>query len=129
MREAEAPLEKKIIVSKSDGKVILSGHLLIDTVMELTGHARHIFPGEMSSIDISALAQIDTAGAWFLVDQRTRAAQRGILLEIKGANSAQAQLLKTVEQNMPPEGQPPLLPPSIADRFEMLPTTITKMNI
>ncbi|MEH6523884.1 ABC transporter permease [Sulfitobacter sp.] len=126
MSETEAPLEKKIIVSKSDGKVILSGHLLIDTVMELTGHARHIFPGEMSSIDISALAQIDTAGAWFLVDQRTRAAQRGILLEIKGANSAQAQLLKTVEQNMPPEGQPPLLPPSIADLFEIFGQKVTR---
>ena len=72
------------------------------------------------------MSQLDTAGAWFLVDQRTRAVQRGIPLEIIGATSAQAQLLKTVEQNMPPDDEPAIQPPSIADRLEIFGQKVTR---
>ena len=124
--EIEAALGKKINVSTSDGKVILSGHLLIDTLMELTGHAPPIFPAEVSSIDISALAQMDTAGAWFLVDQRTQAAGRGVLLEITGASSAQTQLIKTVEGNMPPVDKTRTPVPGIADRLDAFGQKVTR---
>jgi phospholipid/cholesterol/gamma-HCH transport system permease protein len=118
MSKTEAASDKKVNVLTSDGKVILSGHLLIDTLMELTGHAPPLFPAGMSVIDISTLAQMDTAGAWFLVDQRMQAAGRGVLLEITGASSAQTQLIKTVERNMPPVDKTQTHVPSIADRLE-----------
>ena len=124
--EIEAASGKKINVSTSDGKVILSGHLLIDTLIELTGQAPPIFPTEVSSIDISALAQMDTAGAWFLVDQRTQAAGRGTLLEITGASSAQTQLIKTVEGNMPPVDKTRTPVPGIADRLDAFGQKVTR---
>nr|WP_254694271.1 ABC transporter permease [Sulfitobacter sp. SK012] len=87
--------------------------------MQLRSDGHSSIPDETTSIDISPLYKLDTAGAWFLVDQRAQAAKRGIMLQIMGATSAQAQLIETVEQNMPPDHQPSLEPPSIADRFEV----------
>jgi len=118
--------DKKIRVSAEEGKLTLEGHLLIDTLMQLRGTGHPDIPEEISSIDISSLSQMDTAGAWFLVDQRARAAQRGLVIEITGATSAQAQLLKTVEQNMPPDDQPRVGRPSIADRFEAFGQKVTR---
>ena len=115
-----APLSgKEISISVADGKATLSGQLLIDTLMQLTADGPHPIPDGITSIDISALSHLDTAGAWFLVDQQLQSKQRGLLLEIEGATSAQAQLIKTVELNMPPETQPQLARPSIADRLEV----------
>jgi len=118
--------DKKISVSVSEGKLTLAGHLLIDTLMQLRDKGHPDIPDQTTSIDISSLSQMDTAGAWFLVDQRARAAQRGIVLEITGATSAQGQLLKTVEQNMPPDDQPRIGRPSIADRFEVFGQKVTR---
>jgi phospholipid/cholesterol/gamma-HCH transport system permease protein len=118
--------DKKISVSVSEGKLTLAGHLLIDTLMQLRDNGHPDIPDQTTSIDISSLSQMDTAGAWFLVDQRARAAQRGIVLEITGATSAQGQLLKTVEQNMPPDDQPRIGRPSIADRFEVFGQKVTR---
>jgi len=61
---------------------------------------------------------MDTAGAWFLVDQQKQAARRGTALEIKGATQAQAQLIETVSHNMPPDDQPAVKPLTLADRLE-----------
>ncbi len=110
---------KEISISVVEGKATLSGQLLIDTLMQLTADGPHPIPEGISFIDISALSHLDTAGAWFLLDQQLQSKQRGVLLEIEGATSAQAQLIKTVELNMPPETRPPLARPSIADRLEV----------
>ncbi|AXI47192.1 ABC transporter permease [Sulfitobacter sp. SK012] len=119
MTKSDALLNKRINVSVAEGKATLAGHLLIDTLMQLRSDGHSSIPDETTSIDISPLYKLDTAGAWFLVDQRAQAAKRGIMLQIMGATSAQAQLIETVEQNMPPDHQPSLEPPSIADRFEV----------
>ncbi|MGC1502697.1 MAG: ABC transporter permease [Sulfitobacter sp.] len=126
MTEFDAGSAKRISVSEVDGTLTLTGHLLIDTLMQLRGNGQAQIPDEISSIDISSLSQMDTAGAWFLVDKRARAVRRGIVLEIKGATSAQAQLLKTVEQNMPSDDQPALGSPSIADRLEAFGQKVTR---
>jgi phospholipid/cholesterol/gamma-HCH transport system permease protein len=106
MSKAHPLSEKSINVAITENQVALSGCLLIDTLMQLRDNDSPLIPNETSSIDISALSQLDTAGAWFLVDQRRQASQRGIVLAITGATAAQAQLLRTVEQNMPTDHQP-----------------------
>lgn len=126
MTEPDLLPNRKVSVSVEDGKLVLAGHLLIDTLMQLRQGGAPSIPNETSVIDISSLSKLDTAGAWFLVDQRARAAQRGTLLEIIGVTSAQAQLLKTVEQNMQPDNQPTAQKPSIADRFEIFGRKVTR---
>ncbi len=118
MNREKGALDKAVSVSITQDKLTLRGNLLIDTLMSLYHDGQPAISDDISSIDISCLSQMDTAGAWFLVEQRAQAAQRGKPLEITGATPAQAQLIKTVERNMPPADQSPLPPPSIADRFE-----------
>jgi phospholipid/cholesterol/gamma-HCH transport system permease protein len=114
---ADAPV-KTISSSISEGTLTLSGRLLIDTMLQLKGYSASAMPETVHCIDITGLSQLDTAGAWFLMDHKKRAAQHNISLEITGASDAQAQLIKTVEKNMPPDDLAPVKPITIADRFE-----------
>ncbi|WP_341235214.1 MlaE family lipid ABC transporter permease subunit [uncultured Sulfitobacter sp.] len=114
---ADAPV-KTISSSISEGTLTLSGRLLIDTMLQLKGYSSSAMPESVHYIDITELSQLDTAGAWFLLDHKKRAAQHNISLEITGASDAQAQLIKTVEKNMPPDDLAPAKPITIADRFE-----------
>ncbi|MEM5519081.1 MlaE family lipid ABC transporter permease subunit [Sulfitobacter sp. AS59] len=114
---ADAPV-KTISSSISEGTLTLSGRLLIDTLLQLRGRTANATQETIHCIDITALSQLDTAGAWFLMDHKKRAAQHNISLEITGASDAQAQLIKTVEKNMPPDDLAPVKPITIADRFE-----------
>ena len=102
----------------AEGKVILTGALRIDTVTDLTGAWDAATPSGLRAIDISDVTQVDTAGAWFLIDQQRQADRGGITLNIIGASEAQAQLIQTVRANMPTEDalQPP--PVSLSDRLE-----------
>lgn len=118
MTEPSAASEKMIRSSISDGTLTLSGRLLIDTLLQLDGSTARKLSETVHYIDITELSQMDTAGAWFLIDHKKRAAQQNIPLEIKGASHAQAQLIATVERNMPPDDLVPIKPVTIADRFE-----------
>jgi phospholipid/cholesterol/gamma-HCH transport system permease protein len=114
---ADAPV-KTISSSISEGTLTLSGRLLIDTLLQLRGRTANATQETVHCIDITGLSQLDTAGAWFLIDHKKRAAKHNISLEITGASDAQAQLIKTVEKNMPPDDLAPVKPITIADRFE-----------
>lgn len=126
MTEPVASSEKTISISVAEGKVVLSGQLLIDTLMQLKGNGIAPIPDGITAIDISALSHMDTAGAWYLVDQQVQSKRRGCTLCIEGATFAQAQLIKTVEQNMPPENPLPVARPGIADRLEIFGKKITR---
>ncbi|SFS55140.1 phospholipid/cholesterol/gamma-HCH transport system permease protein [Sulfitobacter marinus] len=119
MTEPAAMPAKTIQSSTFDGTLTLSGRLLIDTLLQLEGRGGHAAAEPFHSIDITDLSQMDTAGAWFLIDQKMRAARHNIALEIRGASQAQAQLIATVEKNMPPKDAAAAKPLSIADRFEV----------
>tara|TARA_R110000787_G_scaffold110023_6_gene218665 strand:+ start:1325 stop:2458 length:1134 start_codon:yes stop_codon:yes gene_type:complete len=110
--------KKSIGLSIAEDKLTLRGRLLIDTLTEITGDTARAVPETVSVIDIADLSQMDTAGAWFLVDQQKQAARRGGSLEIEGATAAQAQLIETVMRNMPPDDQTPIKAATLADRFE-----------
>jgi phospholipid/cholesterol/gamma-HCH transport system permease protein len=118
MYKPAAMQQKKVSISIVESKATLSGHLLIDTLEQLETGARPAIPDEIQSINIAALSHMDTAGAWFLIDQCAQAARRGSVLEIIGETPAQAQLIETVERSMPPDDLPPVIPLTIADRFE-----------
>lgn len=126
MTKPVASSEKAVSISVAEDKVVLSGQLLIDTLMQLKGNGLAPIPDGITAINISALSQLDTAGAWFLVDQQDQSRKRGGALCIEGATFAQAQLIKTVEQNMPPENPLPIARPSIADRLEIFGKKITR---
>ncbi len=116
MSKSAAVQPRAVSAFFEENKLKLEGRLLIDTVESVQIAVRHA--DAISSIDISAVSQMDTAGAWFVIDQQNQAAQRGASLEIIGATDAQAQLVETVERSMPPEDQRPLSRLTIADRLE-----------
>ncbi|MBD3665428.1 ABC transporter permease [Sulfitobacter aestuariivivens] len=120
---ARSGLPPKRLGALVDGGVLrLSGRLLIDTIEQLDQD----FGQDASRFDVSQLQQMDTAGAWFLVDRQIQMAKQGTVLEIIGATSAQAQLIETVARNMPPPDQPETKPFTIADRFEAFGQKVTR---
>ena len=118
--------EKAVSLSIADDRLTLQGKLLIDTLVEITNDAKRVVSGTVSVIDISALSQMDTAGAWFLVDHQKRAEQSGVTLNIEGATPAQAQLIKTVQRNMPPADHVPAAALTLADRLENFGRKVTR---
>ena len=115
--------EKTISASRADTAVVMSGHLLIDTLMELDDSAVFRDMTGATVIDIADVVQMDTAGAWFLLDQQQRAAGA---LEVVGATDAQAQLIKTVGLSMPPEEGAVEKDVTIADHFEAFGRRLTR---
>lgn len=118
MNASPAVQLQTVQVSVTDGVLILGGRLLIESVEPAQKAIAKEILGSISSIDIAALSQMDTAGAWLLVDHQKRAAQRDTPLEITGASPEQAQLIETVKRSMAPEYQRPPPALTIADRFE-----------
>lgn len=113
---------KRVAASVEDGTLLLDGQLLIDTVQQLD---RSITQG-ISRLDISGLTQMDTAGAWFLVDRQRHAAQQGSELVILGAKTVQAQLIDTIANNMPPDDTGADEPLGIADKLEAFGRKVTQ---
>ena len=114
-----APAQLKAVkVSIEDDVLKFSGQLLIDTVELVQQTMQRTNVNAVSSLDIASLSQMDTAGAWLLVDHQRRAARQGTSPEIIGASPEQAQLIETVRHSMAPEEQrvQPVL--TLADRFE-----------
>jgi phospholipid/cholesterol/gamma-HCH transport system permease protein len=79
----------------------LSGPLTIYTVTAARTELQALSPDDVSTLDISALDRLDTAGAWALVQLQTRLADAGRDVAITGASSEAASLLESVEQAMP----------------------------
>ena len=115
--------EKKVSASRADATVVMSGHLLIDTLMLLEDSAVFQDMTGVVEIDIADVVQMDTAGAWFLLDLQQRA--KGTL-EVVGATDAQAQLIKTVDLNMPPEADVATKDVTLADQFEAFGRRLTR---
>jgi phospholipid/cholesterol/gamma-HCH transport system permease protein len=111
--------DKSVGATFANGKLTLTGRLLIDTLVQLQDNAEFPAPEIISCIDIKALSQMDTAGAWFLVDQQKKALLRGTVLRIDGATLAQSQLINTVERNMPPDDQLQARKQTLGDHFEI----------
>ena len=83
-----------------DGVLQATGRLTIDVFETLDRDATRQMATEAQSIDIAGLTQMDTAGAWFLVDLEQRS-QAGAII---GATEEQDQLITTIRENMPPQG-------------------------
>ncbi|WP_299562016.1 MlaE family lipid ABC transporter permease subunit [uncultured Sulfitobacter sp.] len=86
-----------------DDRLRVAGRLYIEAVQDLDSAAQVKKLRDVTVIDISDLSQMDTAGAWFLVDLQRRAAADGAEIGIEGGSDAQAQLIETVRENLPPE--------------------------
>lgn len=92
--------------------------LTIETIEAFAADWQEHLLKDNTTIDISRVTHLDTAGAWFLVEQQKRAAERGEDLQISGATEAQAQLIETVRRNMPPDGEVMPKNASLADHLE-----------
>ncbi|WP_299784218.1 MlaE family lipid ABC transporter permease subunit [uncultured Marivita sp.] len=86
---------------ETSGEMHLSGPLTIYTVTAARTELQALAPDDVSTLDISALDRLDTAGAWALVQLQTRFADAGRDVSITGASSEAASLLESVEQAMP----------------------------
>lgn len=116
-KAAPAPM-KSASISTQDARIVISGALLIDTLTQLPRGQLPDLPQGGGVIDVSDVTRMDTAGAWYVVDMQKHAATLGAMLEITGTTPAQAQLIETVLQNMPPDGREQPAHKTIADRFE-----------
>ena len=104
-----APLngdENAVEMTVSDDRLTIAGRLYIESVQDLDSRAALEKARGVTVIDIAGLRQMDTAGAWFIVDLQRRAAMDGATFTIEGGSDAQAQLIETVRTNMPPEEAP-----------------------
>ena len=114
-----APRSKQVLtppqVTLADGVFVLEGDLLIGTVERLNLHQ-----GTGDAIDISRVAQFDTAGAWVVVRLERRLQRAGLVPVITGASTLQSDLIATLRHNMP-EADTVLLPRlTVADRLEQV---------
>ncbi|MFW2544880.1 MlaE family lipid ABC transporter permease subunit [Primorskyibacter sp. 2E107] len=98
-----------------DGRLVLSGRLLIDTVATLKQDVHGA-----QAIDIAQVIQMDTAGAWYIVDAQRRMTDGKDDVRILGADNMQQQLIEVVRRNMPPRDTGPARRVSLADRVEGL---------
>ncbi|MBJ3763682.1 MlaE family lipid ABC transporter permease subunit [Maribius pontilimi] len=107
-------------LSVADARLTLTGRLDIGVVGRLDPHAI-LAQGQgqgVSVLDIAGLSQIDTAGAWFLLDLERRIATRGGSIAIEGASAVQAQLIERVRANLAPDDIPPPPRKSPVDHLE-----------
>jgi phospholipid/cholesterol/gamma-HCH transport system permease protein len=100
----------------SDGaRLSVQGRLTIDSFEHLDRAAIRQQAAGAKAIDIAQLAHMDTAGAWFVLDLAQQAKA-----EITGASAAQAQLIETVRQNLPPKDADAKPQAQLLDQFDRL---------
>lgn len=126
MNDADALGRKSIDVRVEDGTIVFTGRLLIDTLEHLGAQASLTSAAGISKIDIKGLSQMDTAGAWFLLDLQGRGAKDDTRPPIIGATPAQQQLIETVTHNMPPDDLVIPGPLTLADKLENFGKKVTR---
>jgi phospholipid/cholesterol/gamma-HCH transport system permease protein len=118
MTHAAAAQPRTAHISLEADTLKFSGCLLIETVSHLASDAAQPPDGVVSYLDIKGLTQMDTAGAWFVLDQQRRRTQGDTRPEITGASPEQQQLIETVRRSMPPLDLAPVKPVTLGDRME-----------
>ncbi|MCK0097403.1 MlaE family lipid ABC transporter permease subunit [Yoonia sp. F2084L] len=102
-------------ISLTDGVFVLEGDLLIGTIESL-----NLRQGLAQTIDLSRVAQFDTAGAWAVVTLERRLQDAGLSPRIIGASPLQTDLLATLRQNMPTKDGAGVMRMTLADRLDQL---------
>lgn len=102
-------------VTLADGVFVLEGDLLIGTVESLD-----LGKGKAETIDLSRVAQFDTAGAWAVVTLERRLQAAGLRPAITGTNALQSDLIATLRRNMPQADGTPPPPVTVVDRLEQV---------
>ena len=97
----------------TNGAFVLQGDLLIGTIEDID-----LGDGQGDTIDLGAVGQMDTAGAWAVVTLERRLQAAGVTPQITGASALQRDLLATLRANMPEttDGGPVRI--TLADRLE-----------
>jgi phospholipid/cholesterol/gamma-HCH transport system permease protein len=103
------------IAKLEDGQLVLSGRLLIDTIATLKHDG-----ASAKAIDVAQVTQMDTAGAWYVVDAQRRMTGGKDEVPILGADDTQQELIEVVRRNMPPQDARAARRVSLADRVEAL---------
>lgn len=104
----------------SDGaRLSVQGRLTIDSFADLDLDAIRQQASRAEAVDIAALAHVDTAGAWFLLDLAGRTSA-GAASGITGASAAQTQLIEAVRTNLPPKAAEARPPVRLVDHLETL---------
>jgi phospholipid/cholesterol/gamma-HCH transport system permease protein len=102
-------------LSLTEGAFVLEGDLLIGTI-----EALNLRQGLAQTIDLSRVAQLDTAGAWAVVTLERRLLGAGLSPQITGASPLQNDLLTTLRHNMPTEQSAGVIRLTVADRLDQL---------
>ncbi len=104
--------------ARDGARLSLRGTLLIENIEAWARTIEDETLRGLRGIDITEVSQMDTAGAWFLINCQQRAGLRGDVPTLEGATPVQAQLIETVRRNLPPDGERLARHPSAADLLE-----------
>lgn len=108
----------EIQTEATSGAVSLVGELSIYTVTQ----AKEVFQklSAIKTINLSDLSRLDTAGAWFLLDQQTFLSTKGIEITLSGAKPEAQSLFKSVKAALPQPDQPKPSPPYFRTLLERI---------
>ncbi|WP_370402474.1 ABC transporter permease [Sulfitobacter sp. JB4-11] len=126
MNNAPSITARTVTIQTDGACAFFSGSLVIAEVNRIVSGGAEILAGDVSTIDITRLTQMDTAGAWFLVEQQMRAESDGKDLSIIGGSEAQQQLIETVRQNLIEPDEADLRPQTWADQLEDFGRTVVQ---
>ncbi|MFD1507986.1 ABC transporter permease [Lacimonas salitolerans] len=98
---------------------MLSGALTVRTLARVEEELTALSPKD-TTIDMSSVTMLDTAGAWAIVTFRQRMADAGFGAEIDGADQRQRDLLATVTDAFPDTPEAPDTAVSLIDRMESI---------
>jgi phospholipid/cholesterol/gamma-HCH transport system permease protein len=105
------PKDTQLTCDIEEGAVRLRGPVTIGTVGELHHRLTAMRIERDARIDLSGVTVLDTAGAWALIDIRSRLHASGASLHLSGTNPDMDAILATVAEALPepetPGGGPP----------------------
>ena len=108
------------IADDGEGRaVLLAGSMTVRTLAQLQPKLDDL-PALPTTIDLSRVERLDTAGAWAIATLRARMEAAGCRTEITGAGQSQADLLETVRAALPEHHERLAAPATLTDRLEAL---------
>lgn len=120
MRQAATDVAEITVDEDGEGRLLmLSGALTVRTLATIDEQLTSL-PPKTTSIDMSAVSMLDTAGAWAIVTLQHRMTGGGFAADVTGADPRQMDLLGTVADAFPETPETRATTITLQDRLELV---------